>query len=75
MVQSVDAIYEGGVLRPLSDLALPEKQRVRLLVESADESATKGDVNQDPLAGLRCDMGVADFAENFDEYRFGRRQP
>lgn len=75
MVQTVDAIYEGGVLRPLSDLGLPEKQRVRLLVESADESATTGDVKRDPLAGLRCDMGIADFAENFDEYRWGRRQP
>ncbi len=75
MVQSVDAIYEDGVLRPLTDLALPEKQRVRLLVESSDEAATTGNVKRDPLAGLRCDMGVADFAENFDEYRLGRRQP
>jgi predicted DNA-binding antitoxin AbrB/MazE fold protein len=75
MVQTVDAIYEGGVLRPLSALALPENQRVRLLVESADEAADKIEVKRDPLAGLRCDMGIADFAENFDDYRFGRRQP
>lgn len=30
---SVDAIYENGVLRPLSPLALPEHARVRLSVD------------------------------------------
>jgi predicted DNA-binding antitoxin AbrB/MazE fold protein len=30
----VDAIYENGVLRPLSPLALPEHARVRLSVDS-----------------------------------------
>ncbi|HMP04841.1 MAG TPA: antitoxin family protein [Lacipirellulaceae bacterium] len=75
MVQSVDAIYEGGVLRPLSDLALSEKQRVRLLVESAEEPAAKSAAQRDPLSDLRCDMGIADLAENLDDYRFGQRQP
>jgi predicted DNA-binding antitoxin AbrB/MazE fold protein len=38
MTLSVEAIYENGVLRPLSPLALPEHARVRLSVEGpADE--------------------------------------
>jgi len=38
MTVLVDAIYENGVLRPLSPLALPEHARVRLSVDSpADE--------------------------------------
>jgi hypothetical protein len=74
MIQSIDAIYEGGVLKPLTTLALPDKQRVRLIVETPEQAAPSDDVEGDPLAGLRCDMGVADLAQNFDDYRFGRRQ-
>jgi predicted DNA-binding antitoxin AbrB/MazE fold protein len=33
--RTVDAVYEGGVLRPLSALDLPEHQRVRVRVDVA----------------------------------------
>jgi predicted DNA-binding antitoxin AbrB/MazE fold protein len=33
MTLSIEAIYENGVLRPLSPLALPEHARVRLSVD------------------------------------------
>ena len=32
MPKQVDAIYEGGVLKPLEPLALPERERVRLTI-------------------------------------------
>lgn len=35
MGTSVDAIYEGGVLRPLSDLALPEHSLVKVTVDAS----------------------------------------
>lgn len=28
----------------------------------------------DPLAGVRASTGIADLAEHFDDYRFGRRR-
>lgn len=39
MVQQLDAVYEGGVLRPLEPLVLAEHQRVRVTVEGAPPSA------------------------------------
>jgi predicted DNA-binding antitoxin AbrB/MazE fold protein len=40
MMQQVDAIYTGGVLKPTQDLPLREEQRVRLTVETIDEPRT-----------------------------------
>ncbi len=44
MALLVDAIYENGVLRPLSPLALPEHARVRL---SVDGPAGNGPADDD----------------------------
>jgi len=32
----VEAVYAEGVLRPVEDLELPERQRVRLIVQTID---------------------------------------
>jgi predicted DNA-binding antitoxin AbrB/MazE fold protein len=37
MTQVTDAIYSGGVLKPVEKLVLRETQRVRLIVEPLDE--------------------------------------
>jgi predicted DNA-binding antitoxin AbrB/MazE fold protein len=73
MGHTVQAIYEGGVLKPLEKLDLDEHQQVQLVIEAssaADHQA--GDLN-DPLDGVRCATGIADLAEHFDDYRLGRR--
>ena len=31
MIQTVEAVYEKGLFKPLSDIHLPEQQRVRLI--------------------------------------------
>ncbi len=36
---AIDAIYEGGKLRPLAPLILPENTLVRISVETADNDA------------------------------------
>lgn len=36
MKETIEAIYENGVLRPLRKLAVLEGQRIRLTVETAD---------------------------------------
>lgn len=38
MSQTITAVYENGVLRPLKPLALPEKARVRLQIERSETS-------------------------------------
>lgn len=37
MSQSVEAIYENGVLRPLKPLNLQEHARVRIVIETEEE--------------------------------------
>ena len=49
MVRHLEAVYEGGVLRPLEPLALGEHQRVRLTVEEPETEAI-----HERQAELRC---------------------
>jgi predicted DNA-binding antitoxin AbrB/MazE fold protein len=39
MEQSIEAIYEGGVLRPLEQLSLHEHQRVEVIVRALPQRA------------------------------------
>ncbi|WP_428306020.1 hypothetical protein [Lacipirellula sp.] len=79
MVQTFDAIVVGGTLHPIGTPQLAENERLRVTVEpaTAAEPAIEKTIppGVDPLAGLACDTGISDLAENFDDYRFGRRQP
>ena len=49
MAQVIEAIYEHGVLTPKDELALPESQRVRLIVEPIDDNIDR----EDRTAALR----------------------
>lgn len=44
MSKNIEAVYEGGVLKPLSPLKLNEHQRVRITVEGGESAvrATSG---------------------------------
>jgi len=62
MVKSIDAIYEGGILRPLERLDLKESQRLKLTLEVLPS------VVEQTQALIRAKAGVVkDVAEN-DEY-------
>jgi predicted DNA-binding antitoxin AbrB/MazE fold protein len=39
MTISIEAVYENGLLRPLSPLALPEHTRVRLAVDDLSDDS------------------------------------
>jgi len=81
MSEPIRAIYENGVFKPLEALYLPEHQQVRLTVEPAQSEPaapiTNGQIDSsvDPLVGIRALTGIPDLAENFDDYRFGKRHP
>jgi predicted DNA-binding antitoxin AbrB/MazE fold protein len=78
MAQTVSAIYENGVLRPLEKLDLEEREQVEIVIHTRPgpkTDTTSDAAADDPLAGLRVATGIADLAEHFDDYRFGRRMP
>lgn len=74
MTQTVAAIFEGGVLRPLHPLNLDEHEQVEVTVRQVPH-ATNVAPTDDPLRGLSISTGIPDLAEHFDDYRFGRRRP
>jgi predicted DNA-binding antitoxin AbrB/MazE fold protein len=54
MTQTIEAIYTGGVLKPTAELPLRDNQRVRLTVETIDET------NIDREAAVaRLKLGIA----------------
>lgn len=77
MIQSILAIYENGVFKPLESPNLPENEHVRLTVEVSPKQVSPAASNgkSDPLADIRVSTGIPDLAEKFDEYRFGKRSP
>jgi predicted DNA-binding antitoxin AbrB/MazE fold protein len=63
---TIDAVFENGVLRPLSPLPLAEKQQVRIVVAPV-ESTTCGGTSFRAVAGEligSVDSGVDDLASN-----------
>jgi hypothetical protein len=73
MTQTFDAIVIGGLLHPVGNPQLPENRMLRVTIEPIPDDASI-EIGVDPLAGLARDSGIPDLAENFDDYRFGRRQ-
>jgi len=54
MTQTIEAIYADGVLKPIGELPLRDNQRVRLTVETIDET------NRDREAAVaRLKAGIA----------------
>jgi len=73
--QTIRAIFENGVLVPLDELTLAEREQVRVTVMSNHPSPEFQSETDDPLAGIRVATGVSDLSEKFDDYRFGKRTP
>lgn len=68
MSQTIEAIYEHGVFKPLESINLREGERVQITVDANNDSA------KDPAADLpniAVDLGVADLAVNVDHYLYG----
>jgi predicted DNA-binding antitoxin AbrB/MazE fold protein len=51
--QMTDAIYTGGVLKPLSSVSLHESERVRLIIERTEQAESDR-----PLALERLRAGI-----------------
>ncbi len=58
---------------PLDAIELEENVEVVLTVETNHSSKVAKSNSSDPLAGISFASGLGDLAQNFDDYRFGRK--
>lgn len=61
MTKVVEAIYTGGILEPLEQLELPEKQRVRLIVQPIDGAAKPDADREAAMERLRAGIASMNF--------------
>lgn len=70
MTKTIEAVFDGKVLRPQDALALEPNTRVRITIEPVEPTA-KGSVSfLDTALSLKLD-GPQDWAENIDTYLYG----
>jgi predicted DNA-binding antitoxin AbrB/MazE fold protein len=62
MSQTITAVYENGVLRPLTPLALPEHARVELAVRPVEE-LTDAATQREQVRRALADAGVLAYPE------------
>ena len=70
MTQTIHAIYEHGVFRPIKPIDLPEHSEVEFEVRRKDSEAKKPTLDDVyALLGARFDTGEHDVAERHDEHQ------
>ena len=72
MSQTVDALFDGSVLRPEQALQLAPNTRVRITIEEVAEQAAAVRSFFDTAKSLKLE-GPADWSENVDKYLYGER--
>jgi predicted DNA-binding antitoxin AbrB/MazE fold protein len=64
MTHQIEAIYEGGVFRPVIPVDLPEHQRVTIHIpESRTEPTARSFDDAPTLKELACEQGVQPIAD------------
>jgi predicted DNA-binding antitoxin AbrB/MazE fold protein len=58
MTQTIEAIYTDGVLKPTAELPLRDNQRVRLSIETIDETIDETNMDRE-AAVTRLKAGIA----------------
>lgn len=67
---SIEAIYEGGVFRPVNPVVLPENSRVQLQI--VEELPPMTDEGMDAIYEImerRYDTGISDLAARHNEHQ------
>jgi len=70
MLRTVEAVYEQGVLRPLTPVALAESQRVRLIIADAHGGSQR---DMDIVERARAEVGALNPPPTIE--RFAPRSP
>ena len=69
MVRTIEAVFDGGVLRPENPLALEPNTRVRITIETVEPSTGKATSFLDTARSLNLE-GPPDWAQNIDAYLY-----
>ncbi|MBA2495452.1 MAG: antitoxin family protein [Acidobacteria bacterium] len=67
-MNTIEAIYEKGVFRPIEKIELTEGERVKITVEVTVKP--KKDVAED-FSDIAQETGISDLALNIDHYLYG----
>lgn len=68
-MQTIEAIYENGVLRPIQHFEMEEGRRVKLTVEESEDKQTDSAAS---FLDIARETGLpADYATNVDHYLYG----
>lgn len=74
-MNTVEAIYEKGVFRPVQRVDLQDGERVEITIRSEGEIDSAYSIpNVDSAAefsDIAVDSGITDLAENIDHYLYG----
>ena len=71
MVRTIEAVFDGEVLRPVTSLALEPNTRVRITIETVEPSPGKVKSFLDTARSLNVD-GPPDWAANIETYLYDR---
>lgn len=74
MSHTVEAIYDGAVLRPVTELGLEPNTRVLVTVEVAGSSKPAGSSFLQTARSMNLD-GPPDWSANLDNYLYGDDDP
>lgn len=72
MTRTVQAVFDGEVLRPQEPLDLEPQTRVQITIETILEPKENSQSFLDVAASLNLD-GPSDWSENFEQYLYGSR--
>ncbi len=69
-MNTVEAIYENGVFRPIQKVDFEDGERVKMTVEITVKTKEEKDPAE-TIPDMAIDMGISDFALNIDHYLYG----
>jgi len=70
MTKTLEAVYDGEVLRPDEPLELEPNTRVRVTIEAAERPRTKSKSFLQTARSLKL-QGPADWSARLDDYLYG----
>ncbi len=65
-MNTVEAIYEKGVFRPIQKVDFEEGEKVEMIIKIAVEKDSA-----ENILDLAVDLGISDMATNVDHYLYG----
>ena len=74
MSQTLEAIFDGEVLRPAEPIELAPNTRVRITIEPTSEAADESKSFLDTALSLKLE-GPSDWSERLDDYLYGGKTP